>query len=155
MKLRRGRRPKGRYLEHCVPVRVRFNEVDSLHIVWHGHYYKYFEDGRWAFGQHYGLSYLDILRAGYIAPVVHSTCDHFTPARYEDELVVTTRLYEQESAKIVYYYEINRVLDNELVATGKTIQAFLDQELNLVLTLPEFMRDFYTRWQDKMQLSEG
>jgi hypothetical protein len=29
---------------------VRFNEADPLGIVWHGHYIRYFEDGREAFG---------------------------------------------------------------------------------------------------------
>lgn len=38
--------------------RVRFDEVDSLGIVWHGHYVKYLEDGREAWGRKYGLTYL-------------------------------------------------------------------------------------------------
>ena len=108
MRLRRGRRPKGRYLEHQVPVRVRFNEVDSLRIVWHGHFLKYFEDGRWALGQRYGIGYMDLLQAGFLVPVVHASCDHFEPARFGDELIVTTRLYEQESAKIFFYYEVSQ-----------------------------------------------
>ena len=29
---------------------VRFSEVDSMKIVWHGEYIRYFEDGREAFG---------------------------------------------------------------------------------------------------------
>ena len=30
--------------------RVRFSEIDSMQIVWHGEYVRYFEDGREAFG---------------------------------------------------------------------------------------------------------
>jgi len=29
---------------------IRFSEVDSMGVVWHGNYIKYFEDGREAFG---------------------------------------------------------------------------------------------------------
>ena len=29
--------------------RVRFSEIDSMQIVWHGEYVRYFEDGREAF----------------------------------------------------------------------------------------------------------
>ncbi len=155
MKHRRGRQPKGRYLEHQVPVQVRFSEVDSLCIVWHGHFLKYFEDGRWAFGQRFGIGYLDLLSAGLLVPVVHASCDHFEPARFGDELIVTTRLCEQESAKIFFHYEVNRASDGSLLATGKTIQAFLDQELNLIITLPEFMRSFYERWRDYMLVHDG
>ena len=49
---------------------VRFSEVDSMNIVWHGSYALYFEDAREAFGQKYGLGYLDIFGNGYYAPLV-------------------------------------------------------------------------------------
>ena len=44
-------------------VLVRFNEVDSMSIVWHGNYVKYLEDGREDFGQKFGLSYLHIQKS--------------------------------------------------------------------------------------------
>ncbi len=47
-------------LTERVEILVRFNEADPLGIVWHGHYVRYFEDGREAFGNKYGLRYLDI-----------------------------------------------------------------------------------------------
>ena len=39
-------------------IRVRFSEVDSMGVVWHGNYLKYFEDGREAFGRKHGLGYV-------------------------------------------------------------------------------------------------
>ena len=36
---------------------IRFSEVDSMHIVWHGSYALYFEDAREEFGRVFGLSY--------------------------------------------------------------------------------------------------
>ena len=44
-------------------LRVRFSEVDSMQIVWHGEYVRYFEDGREAFGREFaGLGYMDTPR---------------------------------------------------------------------------------------------
>ena len=40
---------------------IRFSEVDSMHVVWHGNYAKYFEDAREAFGEKYGLDYLPFM----------------------------------------------------------------------------------------------
>ena len=40
-------------------IKVRFSEIDSMQIVWHGEYVRYFEDGRESFGKHYGLGYMD------------------------------------------------------------------------------------------------
>ena len=52
-------------------LRVRFSEVDSMQIVWHGEYVRYFEDGREAFGREFaGLGYMDIHASGYTAPIV-------------------------------------------------------------------------------------
>lgn len=36
-------------------IKVRFSEIDSMQIVWHGEYVRYFEDGRESFGKHYSL----------------------------------------------------------------------------------------------------
>ena len=38
-------------LKAYAELKVRFNEVDSMAIVWHGNYVKYFEDARIAFGE--------------------------------------------------------------------------------------------------------
>lgn len=38
-------------------IKVRFSEIDSMQIVWHGEYVRYFEDGRESFGKHYSLGY--------------------------------------------------------------------------------------------------
>ena len=34
---------------------IRFSEVDSMGVVWHGNYAKYFEDAREEFGRKYDL----------------------------------------------------------------------------------------------------
>ena len=55
---------------------VRFNEADPLGIVWHGHYLRYFEDGREDFGKTYGLSYLDFYQHRIAVPVVSVDCQY-------------------------------------------------------------------------------
>jgi acyl-CoA thioester hydrolase len=128
--------------------------VDSLQIVWHGHYLTYFEEARMAFGRKYGITYDDIRQAGIQTPVVHVSCDYLLPARFDDALEVTARLYTRESAKIEIYYEVRRPADGALLATGQTIQAFADPEGQLLLTTPEFMRDFYKRWEGCTQVDD-
>src|SRR3989304_800436 len=105
MKSRRCRLPEGRYLEHRASIRVRFQEVDSLGIVWHGHYLTFFEDARVAFGRQYGIDYTDILQAGFTAPIVHVSCDYLNPARYGEQLDVTAKLFQRDSAKLEFHFE--------------------------------------------------
>ena len=45
-------------------INVRFSEVDSMGIVWHGNYATYFEDAREVFGRLYHLEYLYIFEKG-------------------------------------------------------------------------------------------
>ena len=55
------------------PINIRFSEVDSMGVVWHGNYAIYFEDAREAFGAKYGLEYLMMYDEGYFEPIVELT----------------------------------------------------------------------------------
>ena len=134
-------------LSHRETVRVRFNETDPLGIVWHGHYIVYFEDGREAFGRKHGLTYLDIQNAGFVTPIVKSTCEHFLPLKYGETFIIETTFVNAVSAKMIYQYKIFNE-QNQLVCSGETIQVFLDSDNQLCLYAPEFFQN----WKDKMGL---
>lgn len=144
------KRPDRRYLEHSVNLKVRFNEVDPLRVVWHGHYPTYFEDARVEFGRRYGIGYEDLIAAGLAAPIVSLRCEYLAPARFGDELTVTVRLYESESARIDLYYDVRRSADGALLAVGTTVQVFSDHEGNMLMTMPDVMRQFYRQWSEAM-----
>jgi len=127
-------------------VKVRFSEVDSLRVVWHGHYVKYFEDGREDFGKKYGLGYMDVYNHGYATPIVKLTCDYKKPLKYEDEALVVTHLMDSEAAKIIFYYEVFNKETEELVATGESVQVFWNQENEMMLNLPPFFKSWKKKW---------
>ena len=72
-------------------VKVRFSEVDSMQIVWHGEYVRYFEDGRESFGKRYGLGYMDIYDEGYMVPIVDLNCQFKQPLSFGEEVIIETR----------------------------------------------------------------
>lgn len=125
---------------------VRFSEVDSMQIVWHGHYVKYMEEGREDFGRKFGISYMMIKAAGYMAPVVKITIDHKKALSYDDRVIVETRYIDSDAAKIIYSFRIYRASDKELVATGESIQVFTDMNRELVLTVPPFFDTWKKKW---------
>ena len=124
---------------------VRFSEVDSMKIVWHGNYSLYFEDAREAFGEKYGLGYLDILGSGYFAPLVDLRFNFKKPLTYGCKARVDVSFRNTEAAKIIYDYEIYNLADESLIATGYSIQVFLDKKYQLVWANPEF----YLEWKRK------
>ena len=135
------------YLEETTTVRVRFPEVDSLRIVWHGHYVGYFEEGRRAFGRRFGLDYPVFVEHRLAAPVVHLSVNYLAPARMDDLLTVTARLLRSEAAKLEFTYEIWRSSDPLLLVTGSTIQAFTTLDGKLILQRPPLLVERYRRWE--------
>lgn len=141
---------KSSYIEHSVQIKVRFSEVDSLKIVWHGNYLKYFEDAREALGASSGLTYLEIFDSGYVTPIVSSSIQHKSPLFYGSEAIVRIRLMDCRAAKIIHEYEVVDSVSKKVVATGETVQVFLDNEGILQLTVPEF----YEEWKSNQKWSD-
>lgn len=133
-------------LKTSVPLKIRFSEVDSMRIVWHGHYAKFFEDAREAFGKQYGLGYMDIYGAGYYAPLVEMSVKYRKPILYDMIPEVTVIYRPTEAAKIVLDYEIMDPESGDLLATGHTVQVFMDLNYQLVLTNPEFFENWKRKW---------
>ena len=126
-------------------IRVKFSEVDSMGVVWHGHYIRYFEDGRESFGNQFGINYLDFYRKNVLIPLVRVTCDYKKPLLYGDTAVIETRFVNCESAKLQYDYIIYRGNTGDVAATGSSIQVFLNPEKELLLDLPPF----FIEWKKK------
>lgn len=127
-------------------LQVRFSEVDSMRIVWHGEYLRYFEDGRESFGRKFGLTYLDVYNAGFRMPMVKVECEYKAPLTIDDIAIVETRFVNHEAAKAIFDYAIFREKDMRLCATGRSIQVFLDENNELVLSNPEFIIEWKKKW---------
>ena len=127
-------------LTHQTEVTVRFNEADPLGIVWHGHYLRYFEDGREAFGIAHGISYLDCFNHGFAVPIVSVHCDYSRPLRYGNSVIVETTYINTAAAKLTFNYRILEVKSAKAVATGSSVQVFVDaKSFELQLTIPPFI----------------
>src|SRR5690606_30853938 len=86
---------------------VRFSEVDAMGIVWHGNYLKYFEDGRFEFGNQYNLDFVKLYYTeGYLTPLVTISCDYKKPLKIGDIAIVETTFIKCEAAKIIFTYRI-------------------------------------------------
>ena len=127
---------------------VRFSEVDSMNIAWHGSYALYFEDAREEFGRVFGLSYQLFKDEGYPAPLVELNFKFVKPLLHGQRARVDITYRNSSAAKIIFDYEIHLVDDNSLVTAGTSTQVFLDKEFNLMWTNPSF----YEEWKKKYNL---
>lgn len=129
-------------------VKVRFGEVDSMGIVWHGNYVKYLEEGRESFGKKYGISYMDIYSNNVMAPVVNMNVDFKKQVAYGEILIIETEFIDTPAAKIIFDFRVYRKSDNELVATAQSTQVFIDMDYKMLLYPPEFA----INWKKKVGL---
>ncbi|MBK7572668.1 MAG: acyl-CoA thioesterase [Bacteroidetes bacterium] len=136
-------------LTESIDISVKFNEADPLGIVWHGHYIRYFEDGREDFGIKHGLSYLDVFNQGFITPIISIQCDYKRPLKYGDRLIIKSTFFHCDAAKIKFTYNIFNAQTLEQVANGSSIQVFLNKNtMTLQLTNPLFFEE----WKNKLDL---
>ena len=83
---------------------VRFEEVDSIGIVWHGRYPGYFEEARVALGHKYGISYSDFINRRIPVPIRQMSVDYLEPLFFEDEIEIEAILHWTEAAKMNFEY---------------------------------------------------
>src|SRR5258706_1254981 len=131
-------------------ITVRYNEADPLGIVWHGHYLRYFEDGREAFGHVYGRSYMDFYPHALAVPIVSLQCDFKKPLRYGHTLRIETTFINLPAAKMKFEYNVFESGSQSLAASGSSLQVFVDiKTFDLHLTIP----DFFATWKKKWELA--
>jgi acyl-CoA thioester hydrolase len=126
-------------------IRVKFSEVDSLRIVWHGHYVRYFEDAREAFGEKYKLGYMDVYNEGYTIPIIKITCDFKHALKYGDSIRVYCKYVDSPASKLIFEYKAYLNETNTIVAEGMSTQVFLNLKGDLQLYIPAF----FETWKRK------
>lgn len=122
-------------------IRVRYAETDKMGIVHHANYYIWFELGRSNYCRTKGFSYLEMEDEDNIRLVVaESSCRYKSPAFYDDELTVRTRIAQIRSRSIIFIYEIYRESDKIILAVGETKHIVTDTN-NKISTFPQKYKD--------------
>jgi acyl-CoA thioester hydrolase len=109
-------------------LRVRYKETDQMGIAHHANYIVWFEIGRTDLCRATGFPYNEIEARGYILVVTDVQCRYRTPFRYDDEVVIRTRVAEMGSRIIRFAYELYDASGETLRATGATSHVWLDEK---------------------------
>jgi acyl-CoA thioester hydrolase len=125
-----------RLRETRVELEVPFHDVDLLGVVWHGHYYKYFEAARTQLLRGCGLDKGDLIGPRYGLFVIESHCRHAFPLRYAERMRVTAWV-KDVSHRIAIAYEITNLTQARRAARGHTHLATTDLQRNLLLETPD------------------
>jgi len=118
-------------------LRVRYAETDQMGVVYHTNHLVWFEVGRVELMRQMGFSYRDMEQKDdrYIA-VAEVNCRYRAPVRYDDEVVVRTKIKTVRESVMLFSYELLRADDGSLLAEGETVHVVIDSKMKKV-PLPE------------------
>ena len=113
---------------------VPFFDVDSMEVVWHGHYVKYLEIARCALLDALGHGYVRMKDTGYAWPIIDLQLRYARAARFGQALVVRAELVEWQN-RLKIHYSLSDAASGERLTRASTIQVAVklaDGEMQLV-----------------------
>ena len=125
------------------PIRVRYAETDQMGVVYYGNYFTCFEIGRVELCRQLGFEYrrMEIEDDSFLM-VAKASCRYKRPARFDDLLVIRTRVAESKRRTVLFAYEILHQASGEMIATGETLHVICDRQGRLK-SLPEKYRKYF------------
>jgi acyl-CoA thioester hydrolase len=123
-----------------IEIRVRYAEVDQMGVLHHSRYWIYFEMGRTELLRQQGVAYSDCEREGVFFVVAKCSANYKLPARYDDLLILTTRIDRMGAARIDHSYELKRKSDGVLLAIAQTTLASVNRQ-GQIIAIPDSIRN--------------
>ncbi|WP_338479316.1 acyl-CoA thioesterase [Pseudomonas trivialis] len=111
---------------HCdTEILVPFFDVDTMHVVWHGHYVKYLEVARCALLDRIGHNYSAMREAGYAWPVIDMQLRYVRGAVFGQTINVRASLVEWEN-RLKINYLITDLASGERLTRASTVQVAVE-----------------------------
>lgn len=112
--------------------RARYNETDKMGVVHHSQYVNWFEVARTDWVKNLGLSYRRIEEEGLMIPVIGITVHYHSPAKYDDEIIVETKLSSYDSIKMTFAYKVFNHQTGRLLVDGTSTHCWTDLQMKPV-----------------------
>jgi acyl-CoA thioester hydrolase len=104
---------------------VPFFDIDTMDVVWHGHYVKYLEVARCALLDKIGHNYTQMKESGYAWPVIDLQLRYVRGAVFGQKLNVRASLVEWEN-RLKINYLISDLESAERLTRGSSVQVAVD-----------------------------
>ena len=126
-------------VEHEITVRVRYADTDTMKVVYYANYFLWFESGRIELLRSRGIVYRDIEKMEIFMPVVEAKATYKAPARFDDQLLIRTRVTEMKRSSMTFENEVYRLPEMELLCTGHTVHVAVGKD-GKAMPIPEALR---------------
>jgi acyl-CoA thioester hydrolase len=109
---------------HATEIRVRFAETDAQGVAHHANYLVWFEAARVDFLERFAGGYQRLRDEGIESFLVEAHVRYREPARFDDRLLVHSRVLDVRGARFRFEYAVER--SGEVIADGWTAHGTVD-----------------------------
>lgn len=95
-------------MTHKIPVRVYYEDTDLAGIVYYANYLKFIERGRSEWVREMGVDQVAMKADGVVFAVRRVEADYLSPARFDDQLIVTTDVQKIGGASLTLVQKVLR-----------------------------------------------
>jgi acyl-CoA thioester hydrolase len=122
---------------HEQTLRVRYEETDTMGVVYYAKFFVWMEVGRVSLMRDIGFGYREWLRHDLEFPVVQAHADYKASAKFDDEVLVKTKIASIGNSSIRFENEIFKLPDMTILATGHTVHVLTNKKGEKVPFSPE------------------
>lgn len=132
--------------EFIWPVRVYYEDTDVAGVVFYANYLRFYERGRTEWLRSLGWEQDILIDKGLAFAVAHVDAKYLLPARFNDKLLIKTRIASVRRTSVIFEQEI--VTDNEqqLLVNKATIRvACVDMKTMKPAAMPDYLKEEIAR----------
>ena len=104
--------------------RVKFFDTDTMGVVHHSNYIRWFETGRVEFLRALGIDLSEMMSDGILFPIIEISAKFHAPAKFDDELEIETTAEALTKAKMKFNYVIRKRGEEKILAEGTSTNVF-------------------------------
>lgn len=144
--------------KNVVKIRVTYADTDAMGIVYHTNYIKWFEIGRTELLREMGIVYAQLELMGYNLPLTEVSCYYLAPAKYDDIVLLETKINYFRRASIKFEYIIWNEKKDKILVEGYSTHAFTNNEGKITRApkkMAEIIKEFLEKLNGKKNQEKG
>ena len=122
--------------------KVYYADTDSFGVVWHGSYLRWLEAGRIALCEDFGYKMSQLADMDIVLPVVNININYKASAKFEDELIIETKLTDFGRFHMIFNQVIKNATTNQIYTTADVKIVAVSKTGKLYRNLPEVLQKF-------------
>ena len=119
-------------MDHVYEHRVQYYETDSMRIVHHSNYIRWFEEARLSGLEEDGFGYDEMERRGILIPALSVSCEYKTAVTFGETVKIFYHVESFNGLRFTISYRIVSSDEKILHATGTSGHCFLDTSMRPV-----------------------